>query len=413
MSSADAVDPGGEPTVVPLPTTRSGGTPAGALESLRRRNTAAVARTLLHNGTPARAEIARLTGLSATSVTKITAQMRRLRLVRELSAVAGGDTGRPRVPVALDTTYYRFIGLHIGLRRTTGGLVDLAGDVVTETVITHRSQTRATLLAEARELHTELQEAAGTGVATGGRVDPAAGTVVEHPLLGWKNVRLANEIGPAPHPILVDSSVRALALAETYLGAARNTRSSVFLFVGNIVGAGLMVDGRLRRGHDAAAGTIDHMPLGSESSYGPCRCGRRDCLAALASDVAVLAKARDKGLVRPRGSFESLVRMSRSGNPEATALLRARAELVGAAAAVLIDLLDPDLLVLGGGLLQTPEHLDSLRAAAVERLTRPHAAERIVPTGLGEGSLVRGSASLVLHAFFSDPLAMLPEPVAG
>ena len=65
------------------------------------------------------------------------------------------------------------------------------------------------------------------------------------------------------------------------------------------------------------------------------------------------------------------------------------------------------MLVLGGGLLQAPEHLDALIDAAAGRLSRPEAAERILPTGLGEGTLVRGSASLPMHAFFSDPVSML------
>ena len=120
-SVAPGPGPGREPGPVPGPA------PVGGLESLRRRNTAQVARTLLHHGAIARADISRMTGLSATSVTKITAYLIRMRLLCELAAVSGGDTGRPRVPIALDTSYYRFIGLHIGLRRTTGGLLDASG----------------------------------------------------------------------------------------------------------------------------------------------------------------------------------------------------------------------------------------------------------------------------------------------
>jgi predicted NBD/HSP70 family sugar kinase len=362
-------------------------TPYGAgPKSLRRRNMALVARTLLDRGSPARSEIAQATGLSATSVTKITAQMMRARMLVERAAVSGGDTGRPRVPVVLDTSYYRFVGIHIGLRRTTGGLLDLAGNVVEERAVTHRGRTQNTIL-------------------------PDSGVVVDQPLLGWNDVRLGDELGTGDHPTFVDSTVRAMALGETYLGVSRDTDSSLFLFIGNIVGAGLMVDGRLRLGHDAAAGTIDHLPLGYAVAGTECHCGRNDCLAALASDVAVLERARKAGLVRPRASFETLIRTSRSGSEGAAALLRQRAEYVGVAAAVLLDLLDPDLLILGGGLLQTPEHLGALRAAAADRLSRPEAAERIVPTGLGDGALVRGSGSLAMHAFFSDPVPMLRTPI--
>jgi predicted NBD/HSP70 family sugar kinase len=401
MSSADSLDP-----VAPSSTD---------LTSLRRRNLALVAQTVLRLGSPARAEIVRATGLSATSLTKITAQLMAARLLVERVAVAGGDAGRPRVPVALDASYHRFLGIHIGLRRTTGGLLDLAGNVVLERVVTHKRTSQAAILAEARALCDELTELAGgddrvlgAGIATGGQVDPTTGTVLHQPILGWRDVRLGESLGPRPYPVFTDSSVRALALAESYLGVAQGASSAVFLFVGNIVGAGLLVDGALRRGRDFAAGTIDHLPVGAPSTTGPsCACGRTDCLGALGTDVAVLARARSEGLVAPAASFETLVRRSRDGLEPATRLLRERAAYAGVAAATLLDLLDPDVLVLGGGLLQAPEHLDALRAAAVARLSRPAAAERIVPTGLGEGTLVRGSASLPLHAFFQDPVSML------
>jgi predicted NBD/HSP70 family sugar kinase len=419
MSSAEAIEARGASAHLDGIRPSMVASPYGAgPKSLRRRNMALVARTLLDRGSPARSEIAQATGLSATSLTKITAQMMHARMLVELPAVSGGDAGRPRVPVVLDTSYYRFIGIHIGLRRTTAGLLDLAGNVVEERAVTHRGRTRKAILDEAREIRDQLTDAAGgahrilaTGVATGGRVDPDSGVVVDQPLLGWQDVRLGDELGTGNHPIFVDSSVRAMALAETYLGVSRDTDSSLFLFIGNIVGAGLMFDSRLRLGHDAAAGTIEHLPLGCTVDGTHCRCGRSDCLAALASDVAVLERARQAGLVRPRGSFESFVRKSQSGSEQATTLLRQRAEFVGIAAGILLDLLDPDLLILGGGLLQTPEHLDALRAAAADRLSRPEAAERIVPTGLGDGALVRGSGSLAMHAFFSDPVPMLRTPL--
>jgi predicted NBD/HSP70 family sugar kinase len=390
------------------------------LATLRRRNVALVAQTVLRLGSPARAEIAQATGLSATSLTKITAQLMAARLLVERVAVAGGDTGRPRVPVALDASYHRFLGIHIGLRRTTGGLVDLAGNVVVERAITHQRTSQKAILTEARALCDQLVETAGgaervlgAGVATGGRVDPESGTVLHNPVLGWRDLPLAAELGPRPYPVHVDNSVRALALAESYLGVAKGADSAVFLFVGNIVGAGLLVDGRLRRGRDSSAGTIDHLPVGGPVLGEACHCGRHDCLAILGSDVAVLGRARAAGLVGPQSSFETLVRTSRSGVAAAADLLRDRARYAGVAAGILLDLLDPDVLVLGGGLLQAPEHLDALVEAAAGRLSRPEAAGRILPTGLGEGTLVRGSASLPMHAFFSDPVSMLRNVVPG
>ena len=381
---------------------------------LRRRNLALVAQTVLRLGSPARAEIATATGLSPASLTKLTAQLKEHQILIEQVAVAGGDTGRPRVPLALNNSHHRFIGLHIGLRRTTGGVIDLAGNVVAERIISHTGFTWTTILAEARALCDDLETLAGgadrilgAGVSTGGRVDPVTGIVLHHPALGWHDVSLAAELHERPYRVLVDSSVRALALAESYLGIAQGARSAVFLFIGNIVGAGFIVDGKLRHGHDSSAGTIDHLPVGGSEAAAACHCGRRDCLAVLASDVAVLEQARKAGLVGPNSPFGVLVRKSRSGDDCAADLLRQRARYAGVAAAILLDLVDPELIVLGGGLLLAPEYLGAFREAAAARLSRPEAVERIVPTGLGEGALVRGSASLGMHAFFSDPLSML------
>lgn len=155
----------------------------------------------------------------------------------------------------------------------------------------------------------------------------------------------------------------------------------MFLLIGNIVRAGLMIDGRLRPGREASAGTIDDLPVDGLRADEPCGCGSRSCLAAVTSDVAVLTAARRAGVVNATASFETLVSRSRSGDDRATSLLGARAEHVGAAAAILIDLLDPDVVVLGGGLLQTPEHLGALHASAASRLSRPAAADLIRPTG--------------------------------
>ena len=319
------------------------------------------------------------------------------------------------MPVTLDPAYHRFIGLHIGLRRTTGGLVDLAGNVVTERVITHKRSSQSSILAEARDLCEELTDLAGgaervlgAGIATGGRVDPVTGTVLHHPLLDWHDVtpRATPSVrGPTRSSSTAASGRwRWPSPSSAWPGAPRPRCSSS--------SATSSAQACSSTAGCAEAATPRPGPSTTYRSGPPapdrtCHCGRTDCLAVVASDVAVLARARAEGLVGPQSSFESVVRRSREGGTAAAGLLRERAEYAGVAAAILLDLLDPDVLVLGGGLLQAPEHLDALRRAAAGRLSRPEAAERIVPTGLGEGTLVRGSASLPMHAFFEDPVTML------
>jgi predicted NBD/HSP70 family sugar kinase len=134
----------------------------------------------------------------------------------------------------------------------------------------------------------------------------------------------------------------------------------------------------------------------------------------LASDVAVVERARQAGLITAQGQLEDLIAVAAGAGAaaghgadsvRAVGILRDRARYAGVAVGLLLDLLAPDIVVLDGGILQAPQFLDTVRAAARKRTIRHDAAELIVPTGLGEGGLVRGAATLALDAFYRDPLA--------
>ena len=387
------------------------------LGSIRRSNVAAIAQVILNRGHISRAEIASVVGLSPGAVTKITAELLKAGFIAESETRAiNHDLGRPRVPVGVDRRVYRFAGVHLGLRRSTVGLTDLAGDVVAQRVAEHRRRDSESVLQEARNLLAEVVAAdggnvLGAGVCTGGWVDPATGVVREQPVLGWSNVRLEAAAGDLDVPVFVDSSVRALALAEARFGAGRGAANVVYAFVGNIVGAAHLVDGRIAVGRDAAAGTIEHLTVGPRSGT-RCNRGHTDCLWALGSDVAVVRKARTEGLIPPRGQLEQVVACSlRTSDPtarRAEMLLRERARYAGVAVGVLLDIFDPDVVVLAGGLLEAPNLLPALHKAAAERATRhSDVSDLVVPTGLGPYGLVRGAASLALDHFYRDPLALL------
>jgi predicted NBD/HSP70 family sugar kinase len=393
------------------------------LGSIRRRNLASIAQVILNRGHVSRAEIAAAVGLSPGAVTKITAQLLQAGFIVEgMSRTADRDLGRPRVPVTLDRSIYRFAGVHLGLRRSTVGITDLTGDVVAQRVAEHRRRDPQSVLQEAQQLLAEVVAAdggtvLGVGVCAGGWVEPRSGIIREHPVLGWSDVQLRDAAGSLGVPVFVDSSVRALALAEARFGAGRGSDNVVYVFVGNIVGAAQLLDGRVAVGNNSAAGTIEHLTVGPRSGA-PCNRGHTDCLWALGSDVAVVTKARDGGVISTRGQLEHLVACStQAGDPNArraAALLRDRARYAGVAVGVLLDIFDPEIVVLGGGLMDAPSGLPALHKAAAQRATRhSNVSDIVVPTGLGPYALVRGAASLALDHFYRDPLAVLATPTAG
>ncbi|MGH3735029.1 MAG: ROK family protein [Micromonosporaceae bacterium] len=387
---------------------------------LRRQNVSAVMRTVLARGSVARADIATVTGLARGSVTKLTAGLMAAGLLREESPVGPSlGPGRPRVPVVIDPTY-RVIGVHVGLLWTIVGVVDLAGRIVDEVTLRHRDAS----FEEIVELATGQigrftsgqagRRIIGVGASAGGWVDPATGVVVEHQALGWKDAPLRAALAERlTLPVVLDGTVRAIALAESWFGAATDVRSLLHVFVGNIVGAGIVVDRRLHLGPGAAAGYLDHVPVGARTDR-RCRCGRSDCLDAVASDVAVVADARAQGILGPHQTIDDLAALAREGHERATGLLRERARHVGHAIALLVEILNPERVMVGGGVADHPEYLPDLHRAFAERMHHPlhtDPAELVRPTSFGRHAVMLASATAFLDAYYRDPMAY--PPLAG
>lgn len=388
---------------------------------IRRQNVAAVMRTVLARGPIPRADLARLTGLAPGSVTKLTARLVSAGLLREDATVpAERQPGRPRIPVSIDPRHH-VMGLHIGLLWTMVGIVDLTGRIVTEVTVPHNGKTSfeailRRVVERVRELtdRSGLDGILGVGVSTGGWVDPESGLVVEHPVLGWRDVPLRATLAEQlDRPVLLDNTVRAMALAESWFGVGRDVRSLLHLFVGNIVGASMVTGGRPHRGPRSAAGYLDHLPIGVRTGH-RCPCGRYDCLQAVASDLAVVTEARQRGLLAENENLDDLAALAADGDRRAAALLRTRARHVGQALALLVEILNPERVVLGGGVADHPEYLPDLRSAMVERLHRPlhtTADDLVRATSFGRHAVMLASATLFLDAYYRDPMAFPPLAV--
>ncbi|MFF2045147.1 ROK family transcriptional regulator [Kitasatospora sp. NPDC058170] len=411
-------------------------------ELMRLGNASAVLRAVLGHGPVSRAEIARLTGLSAPSVTKLAGPLIEAGLLGECGPV-GSVQGRPRVPLRIDPDRTAAVGLHIGLLRTTFGLVALDGTVLAERELAHAGladlspeRIAAQAAAGVRALLDEKlrgRRLAGTGVSLGGWVDGGRGLVVEHGPLGWRGVDLAGLLGGLlPGPLVVEQTVRAIAGAELWFGAGREVDDFVLVFVGNVLGAALVIGRTVHQGPGAAAGSIEHLPAAADASAADgaavrCpQCGS-GCLGVTATDTAVVAQARAAGVLpddpaRPydparaaAGSLEleHLIAAARpagtgSGDARAQDLLRLRARRVGRAVAAVVDLVNPSRVVLAGGILAAEEYLDDVRAEAARHCHRGEAVVAdIVPAASAPRTLVRSSAVPVLARVITDPFTAL------
>ncbi|OIJ69420.1 ROK family protein [Streptomyces mangrovisoli] len=386
--------------------------PRAADPDRRRTSASVVLRSVLEHGPVARSTIARLTGLSPASVTDYCARFTGLGLIREAAVPRrSGGVGRPHQPVDLDETRFVVGGVHVAVPYTTVALLDLRGRVLAERRLEHRHADPGPVLARACDALAGLLAGAGgrrplgVGVAAGGWVDRDSGTVVEHPLLGWRDVPVRELVRAGTGlPVHVDGHARALVNAERLFGRARGSSSVLHLFVGNVVDAAFATHDEVHHGPRSQAGAIAHLPV--PGSTEPCACGRLGCLQAELSERTLCRRACEAG-VAGGSDPAALLAAARSGDLVAARLLVERARATGRAAALLLDVLNPETVVVTElGVINRPECLAALREAV-----GPDRAAAVVPTSFPDSVLAVAGGSVVLDVLYRDPLSASPEAI--
>ncbi|WP_406459846.1 ROK family protein [Streptomyces sp. NBC_01622] len=388
--------------------------PRAADSDRRRTNASVILRSVLEHGPVARSTIARLTGLSPASVTDYCARFAGLGLIHESATPErSGGVGRPHVPVDLDDSLFVVGGVHVAVPYTTVALLDLRGRVLAERRIGHDTTDPSRVLARAAEgLDALLADASGAiplgvGVAAGGWVDRDTGTIVDHPLLGWREVPVRETLGTRTGlPVHVDGHARALVNGERLFGRARGSRSVLHLFVGNVVDAAFATNDEVHHGPRSQAGAIAHLPLRGGTE--PCDCGRVGCLQVELSERTLCRRAREAGIVEGVNPTH-VVAAAERGDPVAVRLLTQRARMAGRAAGLLLNILNPETVVVTElGVIHREDCLHALREEVGDAR-----ASAVVPTSFPDSVLAVAGGSVMLDVLFRDPLSVSPSTSPG
>jgi glucokinase-like ROK family protein len=382
-------------------------TRAGSLESLRRLNRLRVIHALRDEGKISRAEIARRTGLSRSTVSSLVADLQADGLVVERAEPGhayGAQGGRPPILLSFDASAGAAIGIDFGHSHLRVAVSDLAGAILAEREepLDTDHEAREGLDAAAELVEAALADAgvarervigAGMGLPGPIRQDGIVGSFSILP--GWIGVAAGAEMrARLDLPLMVDNDANLGALAEAAFGAGRDAGDLIYLKVGSGIGAGLILNGRLYRGSSGLAGELGHVLVDPDGLV--CRCGNRGCLETVASTGALVELLR-----RSHGEHFTLGRMlalARDGDLGSQRVIADAGRAIGLAVATLFNVLNPDLLVLGGHLAAAGDLLlDGIRES-VGRAALPEAARRadIVGGVLGERAQVLGALALVV-----------------
>jgi predicted NBD/HSP70 family sugar kinase len=367
-----------------------------------------VLQALHENVHTSRTQLVKLTGLSRATVSALVADLIAAGLVHEDGGTAELETrptGRPAQPLSLDPRAAYAVGADIGHQHVRVMLCDLFGTPVWDTVLAqdvdrtpHETlDLTAELIGRAlREQDVPRARVLGLGVGIASPVDKSTGALgAEGIMPGWTGVRPGSELEQRTGlPTRLMNDADAGALAEQLYGAGRATDDMIYIRLSAGIGAGLVAGGALLSGARGLVGEVGHLPT---VPYGRiCRCGNRGCLETVASPVAI-ARLLQESRGEPVAAAD-LPRLLREGDTGAIRAVADAGEAIGRALAMLVTLLNPKLIVVGGDLAGAGEVLFAPLRQAIARHALPSAAREVavVLGALGARAEARGAAGGVL-----------------
>ena len=366
-----------------------------------------------------RAELAGTTGLARSTVA---ARIDAL-IASGLVGPAGEATssgGRPPSRFAFNPAARVVLAVDIGATHVALAVTDLGGSVLAERRMDQQvadgpEKVLGLVVREAAKLLASasrgLADLAGVGIGLPGPVEHDTGRPVKPPIMpGWDGFDVVRFVQRSlPVPVLVDNDVNIMALGERTAHWPDHD-NFIFVKVATGIGAGIISSGELQRGANGTAGDLGHVrvPRGDDVL---CRCGNHGCLEALASGPAIAAALRGEGLEAAKGA--DVVRLVAHGNQQAIQAVRQAGRDVGDVLATVVNLLNPSVIVIGGSIGESGEHLVAGVREVVYRRSLPLATSqlRVGLSHAGDKAAILGASQLVTRHVLSP--AVIEATLAG
>jgi len=403
---------------------------------VREMNISTALRILQEEGPLSRARLADRTGLNKTTVSSLAEELLALGLIHEIGRdISSG--GRPATLLNLNPQAGCIIGVELGVDFISVIATDFVGQIVWRRMEeTDPSDSQDAIINRALQLVTQATASnmqsgtrlLGLGLALPGLVDVESGILLFSPNLQWRNVPLReifqNHTGL---PVFIDNDANAAAQGEHLFGVARQVQDFVFLIAGVGLGGGLILNGEVYRGAGGIAGEIGHTSLMMDWNH-PCRCGNRGCWETFGNQYSLIERVRARLEVGRTSLIPKLMRDHKSsltlniiaeaadaGDTEAQEALAETGAAIGLGIANLINIFNPEMVVLGGAMSSAGQHLlPAINKVVEERaLAEIRAQIRIVLSAFGPDASVKGAVALVVKATLYSPssVAQLSEEV--
>jgi predicted NBD/HSP70 family sugar kinase len=356
-----------------------------------------------HTGPVSRAQIARDSGLSKPTVSQALASLARARLVREAGRSSGGK-GPTAQLYELNPHAGWVVGLDLGRDRVRAAIADLTGEVVGRRDERSKARSARSLISQTGELARGLADQAGirwsqvtfATVGSPGVFEAERDQVqLAYNLPGWSRHGVVEAVrAELGTNVAFENDVNLATVGEQQHGLGRGIANFVYLHIGTGVGMGLVLNGELYRGSRGAAGEIAYLPLAAADPHDAGNL-RRGALEEAVGAAGVVAVARQLGIPPPL-SARRLFASARRGDAVAERVVSVVAERIALAVAAVVPVIDPELVVLGGGIGRNGDLLLEPVQRELRSLSPFH--PRIEVSALGEDAEVRGAVATALAA---------------
>ncbi len=391
-------------------------------------NLSAVLRFIYHEAPLSRSQLAGKTGLNKSTISSLVEDLLDRRLIHETGINSAGK-GRPSTMLEISPEAGTMVAVELGVDFVSSAVVDFLGKILwrkAEPADPAASQEKT--LGQTMVLVQETIEACrsrgqrilGLAFSIPGTVDLEQGLLIFAPNLNWRNVPLGSLFsGSTGLRVFIENDANAAAIGEHLFGTARNLRNFLFVFAGVGLGGGLYLDDNLYRGKGGYAGEIGHTPIIAEPFQNPCQCGNVGCWETYANQASILQRVEIRlgqsgdGSVIPTLMDEqnsplslSIVKQAaEAGDYRALESLAEAGSAMGTGFATLVNMFNPEKIVLGGpvsiaGEYLMPAILDSLRRHAMGEIL---SQTQINLSAFGPDASLVGAAAVIVDDILKFP----------
>jgi glucokinase-like ROK family protein len=397
---------------------------------VRETNLSLVLRLILTQSPISRAQLAGVTGLNKSTVSSLVDELLERNLVHETGSNAGG-AGRPATLVEINPQAGCVIGVELGVDFVSVAVTDFLGNIIwrrredadptedQEKMINQTLRIVKEAMAVGKKKHYHFL---GLGLATPGTVDVDRGVLIFAPNLHWRNVPYVKIFSEQTKlKVFVENDANAAAIAEHLFGTARHSQDFLFVFAGVGIGGGLFLNGKLYRGRNGYAGEIGHSPIMAEPSQTVCHCGNRGCWETYANQYSIIQRVQARLEVKRSSIIPTLMaeqnaplsislikQAADAGDQEAIDSFTEAGHAMGQGFAGLINIFNPEKIILGGPLSVAGEYLLPAIKETVTRHSLPEIIQQaeVLLSPFGPDASLIGAIAIVVDDVLSHPISI-------